>query len=123
MALWSLLLLLYNVYIGYAIHYNRARGKSLEWCNGIGFIIIITAVAYVCLVYFKLVKPWIQRSQVQVALPAPVQRVVVHRLFKVGVTVVVFLSILLFLVLDTLNDRYRSSIIKRIIGFFYTLFN
>ena len=51
MALWSLLLLLYNVYIGYAIHYNRARGKSLEWCNGIGFIIIITAVAYVCLVY------------------------------------------------------------------------
>lgn len=49
------LFLLYNAYFMTAIWY-QTRGESFDWCDGIGFLIIVTSVVYVCLFYFQIVK-------------------------------------------------------------------
>ena len=49
---------LYNAYfaatVWYAVHY----GKPIDFCDGVGFHIVLTAFVYVCLFYFQIVKPY-----------------------------------------------------------------
>ena len=42
------LLLLYNVYLAYAIyfHITEALEDQWDWCEGLGFLLVLTALIY-----------------------------------------------------------------------------
>ena len=53
---------LYNWYLGYCIYLKKDNGgyeiTEFEWCDGLGFLIIITALVYLGLLYFLVLKPY-----------------------------------------------------------------
>ena len=57
----SVLFILYNLYLGYCIVRKKDHGgyeiTEFEWCDGLGFLIIITALVYLGLLYFQVLKP------------------------------------------------------------------
>ncbi|ODM93942.1 Sodium/nucleoside cotransporter 1 [Orchesella cincta] len=61
------LILGYNAYFIYAIVYNLQNGLDMECCNGLGLLIILTALTYISLLYFYLLKPLVSKC-----LPAPI---------------------------------------------------
>ena len=56
------LFILYNWYLGYCIYRKKDHGgyeiTEFEWCDGLGFLIIITGLVYLGLFYFKILKPY-----------------------------------------------------------------
>ena len=111
LSLKIVLVMLYNIYIVYAIHYHKANGMDVDWCGGLGFLIIITLIVYFSLLYFYILKPGYKRSHVKIRVPERAERVVKHRFFSYLVTLLVFAAFVVFLVVDTVNDRYRSVLI------------
>ena len=58
--------LLYNVYFIYAIIYHisfEEVDKNLDWCQGLGFLILTTAMVYVYNLYSRVFKPRFWKSQ------------------------------------------------------------
>ena len=59
----SVLFILYNLYLGYCIVRKKDHGgyeiTEFEWCDGLGFLIIITALVYLGLLYFQVLKPYL----------------------------------------------------------------
>ena len=43
---WAGLAAAYNAYLGYALHLHRATGRDLDWCGGLGFLLLVTLLAY-----------------------------------------------------------------------------
>lgn len=58
MAFLVIVAILYNGYfaatVWYAVHY----GKPIDFCDGVGFHIVLTGFVYLCLFYFQIVKPY-----------------------------------------------------------------
>ena len=59
----SVLFILYNLYLGYCIVRKKDHGgyeiTEFEWCDGLGFLIVITALVYLGLLYFQVLKPYL----------------------------------------------------------------
>ena len=54
LATYGLLFALYNAYfIGCLVRYIKYDYLDWEWCDGFGFLVIITAIAYTGLAYYK----------------------------------------------------------------------
>ena len=111
-ALWSVLAVAYNAYLGFAIYFHSVAGRELDWCGGLGFLIVMTAIVYLSLFYFYVVKWALKKSRIKLKLPDKVEKVCQRRLFKFGATFVIFLVILIFLIIDTQKDRYRIVLFK-----------
>ena len=99
---------LYNIYIVYAIHFHRVNGKDLDWCGGLGFLIVITLSVYLALFYFYILKPWTKKSRIKVKVPKKLKLFARGPIFLVIVYVCVIATLITFLVLDTAQDRYRE---------------
>ena len=102
---------LYNIYLVYAMHFHRVTGRDLDWCGGLGFLIIITVIVYLTLVYYYIVKPWVRKSRIKVKLPDKMQTLLQHRVTQMCLTAFVFIGLVVFLVIDTANDRYRTVLL------------
>lgn len=48
---------LYNCYFVAAIYYVRLKELDIDWCGGVGMLIIITVIVYCGLFYYKVFKP------------------------------------------------------------------
>ena len=48
---------LYNCYFVAAIYYVRIKELDIDWCGGVGMLIIITVIVYCGLFYYKVFKP------------------------------------------------------------------
>lgn len=53
---YVLLALLYNSYFVASVYYSIQHGIPMDWCNGVGLLIILTVVSYLGLFYFQIVK-------------------------------------------------------------------
>lgn len=51
------LFMLYNAYLVGCIWRQVKQELDWEWCDGLGFLIILTGIAYACFLYFLLLKP------------------------------------------------------------------
>ena len=43
---WAGLAAAYNAYLGYALYLHRATGRGLDWCGGLGFLLLVTLLVY-----------------------------------------------------------------------------
>ena len=102
-----LLVIAYNAYIAYAIHYHMRTGRDIDWCAGLGFLIIITIIVYVSLLYFHIIKkifPWRKARRL---VPSKLVKIVNTKPGKWLLSIIVLAGISTFLIIDTKKDRQR----------------
>jgi pyrimidine nucleoside transport protein len=56
-----LLAILYNAYLIGSIHYAVTKKNSLDYCDDVGFLLIITIIVYISMFYFLVVKTYFRR--------------------------------------------------------------
>ncbi|XP_054710609.1 solute carrier family 28 member 3-like isoform X2 [Uloborus diversus] len=102
-----LLFLLYNVYLGFAIH--KTWRSNTSWCNGPRFLVLITVLTYVIVLHSKVLKPYIYCKLAICLEPVTkhLKKVSTLKYFEILAWLVVWGCVVLFLVLDTKGDRYR----------------
>nr|CAH0104896.1 unnamed protein product [Daphnia galeata] len=107
---YVILALLYNAYFIASIYYSIHNNISMNWCNGVGLLIILTVITYVSLFYFQIVKRFWGKSIHQAVLKpigAYYDRVWKYRLVRYGFYLVIVGALITFLVIDTAGERYR----------------
>ena len=102
-----LLVVAYNAYIAYALHHHLRTGRVIDWCGGLGFLIIVTVILYVSLFYFHIIKKIIPSRKVGILVPTRLIRFASTRLGRWLITIVVLAAFATFLIIDTKNDRQR----------------
>jgi pyrimidine nucleoside transport protein len=53
---YIILAVLYNAYFIASVYYSIHNGIPMDWCDGVGFLIVLTALIYLGLFYFQIVK-------------------------------------------------------------------
>ena len=53
---YIIIALLYNAYFIASIYYSIHNNVPMDWCDGVGFLIVITGLTYLGLFYFQVVK-------------------------------------------------------------------
>merc|ERR1719230_125507 len=79
----------------------------MDWCGGLGFLIIVTVIVYCNLLYFHIIKRLLVWKNVEVSVPKSVEILLAKKVVKFLLTLTVVAAICIFLVLDTVNDRHR----------------
>jgi len=59
---YVIIALLYNAYFIASIYYSIHNGIPMDWCNGVGLLIILTVITYLSLFYFQVVKKFWGKS-------------------------------------------------------------
>lgn len=54
--IYVILAILYNAYFVASVYYSVHNGLPMDWCGGVGLLIILTVISYVGLFYFQVVK-------------------------------------------------------------------
>ena len=105
-----LLSLAYNAYLVYAIYFHMSTGRAIDFCDGLGFLLVITGIIYISLFYFLIVKKYCWNRLVRVFGGLQCHRVrkmMETKGFFYGITFIVIIVVVAFLIVDTANDRYR----------------
>lgn len=102
-----LLLVLYNVYLGFAIY--MTWNKSSNWCEGIRFLVIITIIVYIVILYYKLIKKYIFIHLRNGCSPlAELVKKVYSWKHSTAITwIIIFVVILTFLIFDSSDNYFR----------------
>lgn len=102
------LLLLYNVYLSFAIYLTWDQSTS-SWCNGIKFLVLITAIVYLCVLYSFVLKRFLVKPLYRTL--SPVFRFYTTLCERKHVDKIVWslvlLAVLIFLLVDTQENRRR----------------
>ena len=97
----------YNGYLAYALHYHIKTGRELDWCGGLGFLIILSLVTYTSLLYFHVLKRLIPGRKVRLLVPTKLITFVHTTKGRWLLNTFVLAAISTFLIIDTKNDRQR----------------
>ena len=97
----------YNAYIGFALHYHITSGRDIDWCGGLGFLMIITVIVYVFLLYFHIIKKILPWRKLNALIPRRLVKFVSSTPGKWLLSITVLVSISIFLIIDTKHDRQR----------------
>ena len=97
----------YNAYIAYAVHFHLKTGRNMDWCGGLGFLIIVTALVYFSLFYFHILKKVVPWRKIKAWLPLHALRVFNTKTGNLILNILVIVVIGVFLVIDTETDRKR----------------
>ncbi len=103
--------LLYNVYIAYSIYYHKSNGLELDWCGGLGFLLVITGIVYLVLFYMNIVKPIVTRPGSwcsRLRMPDALVRLLAYRYSQLVFVLMTLAAVIIFLIVDTAHDRYRK---------------
>lgn len=68
MFVYIVLAALYNTYFIACIYYARMNSLEIDWCDGVGLLILLTAVTYAGLFYYQIVKRFWGRAIYRLAL-------------------------------------------------------
>ena len=102
-----LLVAAYNAYIAYAVHFHLKTGRNMDWCGGLGFLIIVTGLVYFSLFYFHILKKVLPWRKIKAWLPLHALRVFNTKTGNLILNILVIVVIGVFLVIDTKTDRKR----------------
>lgn len=97
----------YNAYIAYAVHFHLKTERNMDWCGGLGFLIILTALVYFSLFYFHVLKKVVPWRKIKARLPLHALRVFNTKTGNLILNILVIVVIGVFLVIDTKTDRKR----------------
>ncbi|KAK4304462.1 hypothetical protein Pmani_023585 [Petrolisthes manimaculis] len=124
----TVLALLYTVYFISVLAVHTEIEKGDYWCEGDGFLILITIVGIIGLSYFQIIKPmWGPYLHQHLIKPIDVifANIWSHRLVRWLFCLVLLLSVVVFLGLDTRDDPRRlvsvfGVIVLLLFGFIFS---
>jgi len=106
--------LMYNAYLIGAIHYAISRQDSLNYCEDVGFLLIVTIIAYIGMFYFLLAKPMMKSTvgkKVIKSVIRPLKNMIdaltSFSWFSHSVYSAVFAVVIIFLLYDTHEEPRR----------------
>jgi len=106
-----LISVLYNAYfIACVLYRNRMSQEPYDWCDGVGLLIVITGIVYVGLFYFQIVKRfWGEAIYRRLLRPIVlfIDKLFLYCWFRSLFYLLILSSVVIFLVLDTKDDRNR----------------
>lgn len=115
--MWAILAVLYYAYFFWAVyHYttNNSEEEEIEWCDGLGFLIIVTVVVHIGLLYGYAIKPLArflsQLKPVKKGLCKGQQQWDTFMAFRYSSAIInsiVIGAVVIFLIVDTADDRRR----------------
>ncbi|XP_029168974.1 solute carrier family 28 member 3-like isoform X1 [Nylanderia fulva] len=99
---------------------NKQKDCDLQWCDGYGLLLVLTGLIYLGLFYFLIIKRYFGKYIIQCCLPVTnsLERL---RNTKYGpymggsFCLIILIAIIIFLILDTTESRYRLISILGII--------
>ena len=117
---WILVGLAFHIYfICAVVHFTQSDSETIEWCDGLGFLIILTIIVDFALLYNFIIKPAIQKLFLTKSGTQMVEKVktkyeeLTSKSWFSSVAILVVLSVIfIFLIVDTWNDQ------KRLLSFF-----
>jgi len=109
------LVILYNAYLIWSIHYAVNKHDRLDYCDDVGFLLIITIVLYISMFYFLVIKPYSRRIPIMKKFYKSVIKPGIQKaedlLSKPYATNGVYISVLvvfaIFVFVDTADDPKR----------------
>ncbi|KAI9560233.1 hypothetical protein GHT06_014247 [Daphnia sinensis] len=102
--------ILYNVYFVASVHYSIRNGIPMDWCDGVGFLIVLTGITYLGLFYFQIVKKfWGKSLNRAVMKPAgkAFDQAWKYSWVRYGFYLILLAGLLTFLIIDTADERIR----------------
>lgn len=97
------LFLSFNAYLIFAIIYYVNSSSPIGWCDGVGFLIICTTLAYIGVLYSKIIKP----RQLLDWIFQPLKSVFIRPRVQVGCGIGAVVGFIGFLLYDTQGDAKR----------------
>ncbi|XP_059082327.1 solute carrier family 28 member 3-like [Tigriopus californicus] len=114
---WSLIFVLYNAYLAYAIYYHVHEDTNWEWCDGLGFLLILTCVVYVFMIYSFLISPHLHLIPGQATVGSLYDQALSKKVVRILLYVVTVAAILTFLVIDCWDEPNRLISVGGILVF------
>jgi len=97
----------YNAYLVYAIHFHLSTGRPMDWCGGLGFLIVLTLIVYFFLLYFHVIKRFMVWRRIRIGPSKRMEQILSTKVSKCVLTLLVISAISIFLIIDTVDDRHR----------------
>lgn len=121
----SLLTLLYIIYFFSVLTVYSAIQDEDYWCSGDGLLVIITVLAIIGIVYFKVVKPIFGKRIIEMIKPGVKafseiwnKKVKGYSIAPMAVGMTLLLALIIFFLVDTAGERHR---LISLIGLFLLL--
>ncbi|XP_022236212.1 solute carrier family 28 member 3-like, partial [Limulus polyphemus] len=104
---FTVLFLLYNVFLGFAISTTWKHTHS--WCDGVRFLILLTIIVYITLLYYHVFKRWLLKPLRRFFSPATdlFARIFKYRYTSSVIWVSILAAVIVFLIIDTKDNRSR----------------
>ena len=83
------------------------KKTEFQWCDGLGLVIICTGLGYLGIGYSYFVRNTLRNSKTFLLLVSKLASCVQNKAVQILIYIMVILSVVIFLVLDTYNDRRR----------------
>ena len=97
--------ILFHIYLLYATYFNYANGNQWNFCEGLGFLLILVAFGYVYMVLSVITKRF---NKYFLKVEVKYQNMYASRPWIEKITyIAVIVAIIVFLAFDTKNDRRR----------------
>ncbi|KAI9560238.1 hypothetical protein GHT06_014252 [Daphnia sinensis] len=100
----------YNCYFVAAVYHARIERLDIDWCDGVGMLIILTVIVYCGLFYYKIFKPlWGDCAYTRVILPLTIflKRCWSYRFVRVLLILGGVMGFIVGIIFDTEGDRDR----------------
>jgi len=110
-----MLAVLYNAYLVGSIHYTATRHARLDYCDDVGFLLILTIIVYISMFYFLVIKPYSRRLPIAKKIYKSVINPGLQRsndflsnpVASKGAYLVILLIFAIFIFVDTADDPRR----------------
>jgi pyrimidine nucleoside transport protein len=103
------LAVLYNGYLSWAVWYASCQQQPIDYCGGVGLLVVVTAIVYAAMFYFLIVKVyWAQHLlAVYVRMEGLIRPLLPIRWITYGLYLLVAAAVISFLVVDSVGDGQR----------------
>jgi len=127
--IYVILAVLFNAYfISCIVYFVNRSAFAIDWCDGVGFLVVVVTVAYFGLFYFQVVKRfWSQTIYKGVLEPSNhfVNRLWTQLKVRYCFYLLLMAALVTFLIIDTANERERlysflGLIVWIVLGFIFS---
>lgn len=105
-----LLVLLFHCYTGYALFRVLNEGGNIDFCNGVGFLLIVLVFVYLVVFYYRVILPCCSRSNCASSNNSMIGRTFAllrKTVVKSALIVIALIGLITYIVLDSVEERSR----------------
>ena len=104
-----MLAVVYNGYLSWAVWYASCQQQPIDYCGGVGLLVVVTAIVYVAMFYFLVVKVyWAQHLlAVYVRMEGLFRPLVAIRWITYGLYLLAAAAVVTFVAVDSVGDGQR----------------